>query len=215
MNNGSLAYASSQVQPGIQARAVVVVVCLMALWGCTSAPVEKVVLLPGHNGAPTGAVEVRAAKVATLLDEPWAQASIAADGTVKKELTNEEEVRRRYGPLMTSLPAYPRTWTVYFDTGSDRLVPQSQGVLAEVRESFAASAAAELILIGHTDRVGSLEDNDRLSLQRATALKAQLTSSGFDGQRIQVVGRGERQPLVPTADEVAEPRNRRVEVKLR
>jgi outer membrane protein OmpA-like peptidoglycan-associated protein len=63
--------------------------------------------------------------------------------------------------------------------------------------------------------MGKVEQNDRLSLQRAQKIIADLLQIGIRMETISVAGRGEREPLVPTADEVAEPRNRRVEISIR
>jgi outer membrane protein OmpA-like peptidoglycan-associated protein len=71
-------------------------------------------------------------------------------------------------------------------------------------------------VIGHTDRVGSVAQNDALSLQRAERVRRDVAQQlGIAPDRIAAAGRGEREPLVETADEVAEPRNRRVEVTIR
>jgi outer membrane protein OmpA-like peptidoglycan-associated protein len=70
-------------------------------------------------------------------------------------------------------------------------------------------------VIGHTDTVGGVEDNDELSLQRAERVKADLVAQGIPADRIRAAGRGEREPVVPTVDNVDEPRNRRVEINVR
>ena len=75
--------------------------------------------------------------------------------------------------------------------------------------------AVEVVVIGHTDRVGTVQYNDALSLQRAGKLRDELVRLGIPLDRIQVAGRGEREPLVPTEDQVPEPRNRRVEITVR
>jgi outer membrane protein OmpA-like peptidoglycan-associated protein len=73
----------------------------------------------------------------------------------------------------------------------------------------------EVLITGHTDRVGGVAQNDALSLQRAERVRASMLDLGLPADRAQAVGRGEREPLVPTDDEVAEPRNRRVEITVR
>jgi outer membrane protein OmpA-like peptidoglycan-associated protein len=70
-------------------------------------------------------------------------------------------------------------------------------------------------VIGHTDRVGADDANDALSLQRAQTMREAMLGLGIPPARIRAAGRGEREPLVPTADGVEEPRNRRVEINVR
>ena len=67
----------------------------------------------------------------------------------------------------------------------------------------------------HTDRVGTVEANDRLSMTRAQAVRDMLVEGGLARAAIAVVGRGEREPVVATADEVAVARNHRVDIKIR
>ena len=57
--------------------------------------------------------------------------------------------------------------------------------------------------------------NDALSRKRAERVREELQKLGIPGVRISVAGRGEREPEVATADDVAEPRNRRVEINVR
>jgi len=65
---------------------------------------------------------------------------------------------------------------------------------------------------GHTDKSGPESYNMALSLRRANAVKDALVREGVPATAITVVGKGETQPLVPTADGVREPQNRRVEI---
>jgi outer membrane protein OmpA-like peptidoglycan-associated protein len=187
---------------------------LVLLSGCGT-PADRIILMPGEGARPTGGVTVKSAKGELLLDKPLAQATVGRDGAIEAGQATKEQVQERYGEMLNQRPPSAKTWTVYFQAGSNVLVPESASVLDEVRRALSGYAGGELVLTGHSDRVGSVPDNDRLSLQRASALRDQLVTAGFDAARITVAGRGEREPLVPTADEVAEPRNRRVEIKLR
>jgi outer membrane protein OmpA-like peptidoglycan-associated protein len=71
------------------------------------------------------------------------------------------------------------------------------------------------VVIGQTDRLAADDYNDRLSLQRAERVRDELVKLGISSRRIRTAGRGEREPLIPTADGVAEPQNRRVEINVR
>ena len=80
---------------------------------------------------------------------------------------------------------------------------------------MAKRQAVEVQVTGHTDRVGTDANNDRLSLERAEAVRDMLVQRGLKSNFIRAVGRGEREPLIPTPDDQPELRNRRVEVIVR
>ncbi len=80
---------------------------------------------------------------------------------------------------------------------------------------IASRAAADTVVTGHTDTVGTLSYNDTLSLDRATKVRALLVARGLKPDSVNVAGRGERELLVQTPDETSEPRNRRVEITVR
>ena len=70
-------------------------------------------------------------------------------------------------------------------------------------------------MAGHADRSGDAAYNQRLSQRRAEAVAAELVRDGVARGNISVQAFGESRPLVPTADNVREPQNRRVEIVLR
>ncbi|HVQ78142.1 MAG TPA: OmpA family protein [Candidatus Binatia bacterium] len=130
-------------------------------------------------------------------------------------MSSEEEVRRVFAEALAAQPPRPMSFVLYFVEGGDELTPESGQVLQQVFAEIGRRADFEITVIGHTDRVGSVPFNDALSLRRAERVRAELTRLGVASGRIEVAGRGEREPLVPTEDEVAEPRNRRVEIIVR
>jgi outer membrane protein OmpA-like peptidoglycan-associated protein len=128
---------------------------------------------------------------------------------------SEEEIKAAFADALSARPDAPARFTLYFKEGSDELTADSlkevEKVLAEIRKR----PAPDLIIVGHTDRVGSLADNDRLALKRAEKMRGEMVRQGLPSDSVQAAGRGEREPLVATADEVAEARNRRVEMLVR
>ncbi len=116
---------------------------------------------------------------------------------------------------LAAQPPKPVSFTLYFETNSVEVTPSSRPTLDALFAEVAKRPAVEVQVTGHTDRVGSDADNDRLSLQRAEAVRAMLIQRGIQASFLRAVGRGEREPLIPTPDEQAEPRNRRVEVIVR
>jgi outer membrane protein OmpA-like peptidoglycan-associated protein len=160
------------------------------------------------------AVEVTAGGQTLRLEQPYATAELS-NGRLAPSTSTPETVRDGYGALLAQQPARPRSFTVQFEANGNRLADGAEAVLAEMRTALAALPASEVVIIGHTDRVGAVEANDRLSLARAEAVRDILTAAGVPRDVMVVAGRGEREPVVPTADEVDEARNRRVEIKVR
>jgi outer membrane protein OmpA-like peptidoglycan-associated protein len=110
----------------------------------------------------------------------------------------------------------PVSFIVSFASGSlKELTPEATVVFEQVKAELAMRPAPEITVIGHTDLVGNADANDKLSGIRAEVVKHLLVAAGLKADRIEAAGRGEREPLVPTAHGVAEARNRRVEINIR
>ncbi len=175
---------------------------------------ELYVLLPAQDGKP-GALEVSHGGTSKVLDAPFAAARIKTDGQIETSVATEQEIKQVFGEALGALPPRPIGFTLYFLEGRDELTPDSRQMLRQVLDEVARRPAAEIEVVGHTDRVGTVQSNDRLSLRRAERVRDELSRLGVSPDRLQVSGRGEREPLIPTEDEVAEPRNRRVEISIR
>ncbi|MDC8785363.1 OmpA family protein [Roseateles koreensis] len=187
---------------------------MAALIGCQS-PRERIILLPQADGRSSGAVLVTTEQgQSLLLEQAYAQADAAA-GALKPSMSDAATVQKNYATLLVMQPARPRSFIVNFRSNSNELTAETAPIVNQVREALNALPGGELVVIGHTDRVGSAEANDKLSLVRAQTVRDLLVRQGIPRERISVAGRGERDPLVPTASGVAEARNRRVEIKLR
>lgn len=199
---------------------------LTALGGCAAppavAPTQKpktvVVLLPQRDAQgqpiPT-AVRVQSGAEAVTLDQPFALTESTPEGKWKQRVVSVNEVQARYGDLLRIQPPSPEKFILNFLPGKSQLTPESERQLPELIRQAQARAGGEIVVIGHTDRVGKADANDALSLQRAQAVGNILKAQGFNAELLSTVGRGEREPLVPTEDEVAEPRNRRAEILIR
>ena len=185
---------------------------LLALAAC--APATRVVLLP-QEGVPTAAVEVQSQSTHVVLAKPYQVAEVRERGEVEQKQTDARDVQKRYGQLLSVQPAAEQRFTLLFMPGGAQLTPESSAALADVLARATERPGGEVIIIGHTDRVGSVESNDTLSLQRAQAVRQLVIDRGFDPNRVEAVGRGEREPVVQTADEVEEPKNRRAEIVVR
>jgi hypothetical protein len=109
-------------------------------------------------------------------------------------------------------PAQATSFMVFFDWDRSNLSQQAETTIGQAANAFKQTGAARVVATGHADRSGPENYNMALSLRRANAVKDSLVRNGVPAGAIQVIGRGESQPLVPTADGVREPQNRRVEI---
>jgi outer membrane autotransporter protein len=107
-----------------------------------------------------------------------------------------------------------KNFLVFFDFDRSNITADAARVIDEAASVAKAGNVARVQLTGHTDRSGSDQYNMALSLRRGEAVKQALIARGIPANSISIIGRGESQPLVPTADGVREPQNRRVEIVL-
>ena len=200
--------------------AAALAIALLALVGCAKVPALRTprddlyVLLPDPDGS-TGALSVVHGGDQRVLATPYAAARIVQEGQLQAGSARPEEVKQIFRDALDALPPRPVSFLLYFVEDKDELTPESQQVVQQIFAEIARHPAPEIVVIGHTDRVGTVAYNDGLSLRRARKVREDLMKFGIPAERIEVAGRGEREPLVPTDDEVPEPRNRRVEISVR
>jgi len=192
-------------------RGLIISLALLLLASCAC---ERVVLLPSADGSASALI-INPGPNEQRLDKPYAASARRLGSYSSAYQESAAAVQERYGSALAAQPVRPRSFIVYFQEGSDILTPESLSAFDQVKADILKRGAAEVAVIGHTDRVGSTESNDALSKLRAATVREALIAAGVDSKVIEVAGRGEREPLVPTADEVSEPKNRRVEISVR
>lgn len=189
----------------------ILVLCGLALLaGCGGK--SYVVLLENPDGS-TGSVVVKGSKGEQVIDQ--ARQGAALDGASRPAVVSEADIQRDFGSAMAARPQLPERFLLYFVSGGAQLTPESQALLPKIIASAAQRPAVDVSIIGHTDTVGRAEQNEELALKRAQAIAELIKARGLKVHALSVESHGERNPLVTTADEVPEPRNRRVEISLR
>jgi outer membrane protein OmpA-like peptidoglycan-associated protein len=128
---------------------------------------------------------------------------------------SEADVNRLFGDVLATLPPPPLQFVLYFRFESDDLTVESQALVPMVLDAVRNRPFPDVAVIGHTDTTGTKASNVELGLRRANAIRALLVRAGVSADLIIATSHGEADPLVKTADEVAEPRNRRVEITVR
>jgi outer membrane protein OmpA-like peptidoglycan-associated protein len=188
-------------------------VLLAAFLAACAHQTGTVVLLPEKDGRDT-AVTVTQGSQTVVLDKPYAAARQTTSGATAYT-SNAADVEKQFGEALKAQPSRPVSYTLYFVEGSDEFTDPSKQTLAEVLAELAKHPVPDIVVIGHTDQVGSDTFNDALALRRAETVRGILVARGLSPASITVVGRGKREPMVPTPDGKAEPRNRRVEIVVR
>ena len=196
-------------------RFLAVVSASVLLVAC-STPATRVVLLPQPDGLPS-AVVVSANGGQETLAKPYqrATATRGASGAPVVDLADPATLQAENRSLFDLVPPRPQRYTVYFDTGGIALAGESQTILSEALAAATARSGGEIFVTGHTDSIGTAEQNDELSRRRAQQVRQMFADRGFPSARIQAIGRGERDLAVPTPDETLESRNRRVTIEVR
>lgn len=193
-------------------RACAPLIAALVVSACS--PVTRVILLPQASGN-SSAVVVTSAQGASTLDRPYAAVELDKQGRQSAATSSPTEVQQRYPTLLGLQPAPPQRFVLNFLPGTSNLTPESESQLASVIQAAQGRSGGEILIVGHTDRQGDVAANDALSLQRAQAIRNLFLARGFRADLLSAAGRGEREPLVATEDNVAEPGNRRAEIIVR
>jgi outer membrane protein OmpA-like peptidoglycan-associated protein len=173
------------------------------------------VLLPDPGSGTVGRASVSNSAGNTDLAEARASTTTISNqppGPVV--IMSEEDVQRLFGEALAALPPAPQSFTLFFAFNSDELTPESRVLMADILQAVKTRPAPDVIAVGHTDTTGSTASNFALGLKRALMVRSLLMEAGLEVS-VEVTTLGESDLLVLTADEVAEPRNRRVEVVIR
>jgi outer membrane protein OmpA-like peptidoglycan-associated protein len=154
-----------------------------------------------------GSVELAEARASTVVSGRSAPTPV--------KTLDEEESGRLFSDVLAALPSAPEHFVLNFQFDSDELTPESRALLPQVLNAVKGHPVPEVQVVGHTDTVGSPASNITLGMKRAEMIRKQLIDIGLDPSLMEIVSHGEADLVVATADDVPEPRNRRVEITVR
>ncbi len=166
------------------------------------------------NAQPTSAPNAMAnVAVVPSATQPQQQAMTAPTPQLASPaFGNQPQVAAANPAAAAAAGAGPRAFTVFFEFDRAAISGDADRVLIQAAETAKAGVFTRIRATGHTDTVGAARYNMALSIRRANAVRDVLVREGIPATQIVVVGRGETQLLVPTPDNINEPRNRRVEI---
>ena len=172
-----------------------------------------VILLPDESGQ-VGAVTVSTADDSRVLNQTYNAVTAKEDATRlgETQALTEAQVNEEYEQVLKAQPPKPSSFILYFVVGSSELTAESRTIVPQIVDRINAQVATEVHIIGHTDTTGSDEVNNKLAMERARVVEKALKNSIPSFDRVSVNSYGSKDPLVPTAPNVDEPRNRRVEI---
>lgn len=214
-------------------RTIVALACTALLAACAAKPVaiapepvpgpasppdpkNSVVLLADADGK-VGSVVVENKAGSRTLDRAGVATRILDAGTAPTEpaTMTAAEIEATFGDALAAQPPPPLHFVLYFEHGSTELTAASRRDVSAVVAAVRERASVDTSVVGHSDTAGDTRRNVELSLRRAMAVGALLAAEGIDPGALDITSHGEANPLVPTGDNVSEPKNRRVEVTVR
>jgi OOP family OmpA-OmpF porin len=103
---------------------------------------------------------------------------------------------------------------VFFDTGKSTLRPESNKALDDLVSFMLHKKSMKIEIAGHSDNVGDKAGNEKLSGDRAKAVKTYLVAKGVEAARVEFKGYGDSQPIAPNDTPEGRQKNRRTEVRI-
>jgi len=189
-------------------------VVLFFFFGC--APKNQVILLPDPDGH-VGQLEVTSKGGSQVIDKAgWTTGLSSADQKPSDpRKMDQEKIETLFSDALAFEPSPAERFILYFEKGTSNLTEQSRALMVNVLAAVIERESKDISIVGHSDRTGSDEYNQKLSLDRAQSVAGLLQAEGVDPGHMEITSHGEKNPLVPTPDSTDEPRNRRVEVLVR
>ena len=188
--------------------------CILLVTGCS--PHHTVILLPDLDGH-LGKAEVITTGGKQHLDKAQGMTTVSGPSFAPSptSVASMEFIAATFAEVMAIEPPPAEKFILYFRNNTTELIPESRAKIDSILKSVQRRGAIRISISGHTDATGSSKLNDDLARDRSQVISGLLTQLNIDAKLLNVSSHGKGNQLVPTADGVSEPRNRRVEVIVR
>ncbi|MCI5207750.1 MAG: OmpA family protein [Candidatus Electrothrix sp. ATG2] len=199
------------------------IVSATLLFGCadqqritsSSEPNDLIVLIPDQNGK-VGEITISNRAGTTTLSRANESIQVTNNSIPHRtRVLTDRTVQKNFHDTLQAIPGTADHYILYFTSGTTQLTQESSTQLAAIINKIKERLPCQISIIGHTDTKANNEYNLALALRRATHVKNQLLAIGAPRKLLEVSSHGENDPMIPTADNVAEPKNRRVEIFIR
>mgnify|MGYP000138545362 CR=1 FL=1 len=203
-------------EASVTQRVWMVVIWMGMLGFLACGPKVQFLLLPNDDGT-VGKILVQNQGGSQIVDRANYETHVEDPAKAPSEprLMPPEEIQKVFGDVLKISVRPPDHFLLYFQEGKAELTEESKALVPKILQTIRDRQSHDISIVGHADTKGSAEVNFRISKQRAEFVANLLQTAGVDPANLDVTSHGVRNLLVPTADEVSEPRNRRVEVTVR
>jgi OmpA-OmpF porin, OOP family len=166
-----------------------------------------------------GGSQIAIMKVVKDKAEVWAMVTAAGNGMytiniIEKEAMNQDVVADASSMAkIIKESGKVAVYGIYFDTGKSTLKPESTPAMKEITKLLNSDPTLKLYVVGHTDNVGKIDANMKLSMDRAVAVvNALVTQYSVNAARLYSCGDGPTCPVATNDTEEGKSLNRRVEL---
>lgn len=195
--------------------AVVITWIVMFVASVLNTPETTVIL--ADNNKTQNAIIVQTEAGSVVIDKPKTSVTLTSSNKKPSNIkaVTQEELNTKFKSVIANTPAKPISFLLYFQTDSTELTQESKDILPLILDEIQKRMPCDINVIGHTDTQGSQKYNVKLALQRAQSIKEWLEVQTDEKPHFKVESYGESDLLVKTDDNVAEEKNRRVELLIR
>lgn len=184
---------------------------------CSGCSPKHTVILTTDPGGHLGKAEVVTEGGKQLLETPNAMTTISSAKAAPSTVTtaSPEFITTTFAQVLAVEPPPAEKFIIYFYNKTSKMTCESRATIVKILDAIKRRKAVSINISGHADSTGSDRINKQLSYSRARSISDLLIRRGVAAESIEVSSHGKGNQLIPTADGVAEPRNRRVEVIVR